>query len=1167
VLSHRRRRFQLLAVLTAVVLAVAASSATAVHDLGIFELDENAVSGAAPGDDWETLAGGGGSSLVDTFVTDPVETPADDILDGGQTKDINNLDEWLWKGAEPNDKNDIEHAFAASYEHSGELIIYFGLDRMDNSGDAAAGFWFLKRPVEQKRIDSDGDGDMENVFVFEGTNTLATHSVGDTLVQTDFTNGGSVERIEAYQWGVAPTGTPVQPGSPLRQIATGADCDLAPVNDTLCGQVNRNSETVPANWPQLSVGATTARYFFKGSGGVAASSTFPTATFFEGGINATKVLGSDFCAAQMLAETRQSQSETSTLEDKAEAGFKLCSIDVEKSGPEKSKVGDDATYTIKITNTGAVTLFKQEVDDSLLGDLTGNAACGASLAPGASCTITVDYTVQAGDPDPLINTVDVVYNRNNTLTGDQVTDSSSHSTNLFQPSIEVTKTGDDLSKVGDVANYTIKVCNTSSADSPALVKDSVTDDKVAGVNPAFAASLAPGACESHNFTRSVAPGDANPLVNTATAHYHPDGFPNDITDSDSHSTNLFQPSLTITKTGDTLSKVGDVANYTIEVCNTGSADSPNLVKDSVTDNKIANVGAAFGASLAPGACESHNFTRTVQPADPDPLINTATAHYHPAGFPNDISGSDSHSTNLFQPRIVLSKTADHAFSKAGDTVTYTILIQNISSSDSPNLLLDSFSDARAPSATPPGSCSTLAAGASCSFSYAYTVQTGDPDPLVNFATAHYHPTGFPNDITGSTSATVDLLHPAFTVEKACTNAPVDQGGTASFKITYKNTGDADLVFTPAQPDEGGTVTVGAGQTGTVTVTRPVPTGATSVDNTVSGKVTLATKYGLSNQYDYSASGTCSVKGKAKVGKTVSGQPPATGQSFTFELRQGASTVSQGTVLESKNTDASGNICFSTQLIPGQTYQICEWVFPGWNTNLAGDGPLFVPESIIPPALPNPNVNNLTVCANFTVTSGQTRTFNVENSPPPGGRALTIGFWKNGASCANSNGKGQKPMLDLALAFASQQTTNPPGGLVVFSQNPGSAWPNYAAAFYLVLKGNPLSTDKNILAAPDCAKAVNLLNKSTTDGRKKMSSDPLFNMTAQLIAAQLNRFTGAGISGMTITNIDKAVLLNGKYVFNGLTYSPQLTAADATKANCLGTQLDNYNNGRPVSACP
>jgi hypothetical protein len=360
--------------------------------------------------------------------------------------------------------------------------------------------------------------------------------------------------------------------------------------------------------------------------------------------------------------------------------------------------------------------------------------------------------------------------------------------------------------------------------------------------------------------------------------------------------------------------------------------------------------------------------------------------------------------------------------------------------------------------------------------------------------------------------------------------------------------------------------------GTYYTTETVPSGwdltkiacsdSDSSGSTTSGKTT----YKVAPGEDVTCTYTNTKRGHANVVKTVSGQAPATGQTFTFELRDGASTTSDGTVLETKTTDASGNISFSTDLVAGKTYQICEWVFPGWNTNLAGDGPLFVPNSIIPPSLPNPNVNNLTVCANFSVTAGQTRTFTVDNTPPPGGRALTIGFWKNCASCASSNGKGQKPTLDLALAIASQQTTNPPGGLVVSAGTAGSGWPNYGPTWYLVLKGDPSSTKDNIKPAPDCAKAVNLLNKTTIDGKTKKSSDPLFNMTAQLIGAQLNRYLGAGISGVTITNIDQAVLLDGKYKFNGLTYSPNLTAADTTKANCLATQLDNYNNDRPVSAC-
>jgi hypothetical protein len=60
-------------------------------------------------------------------------------------------------------------------------------------------------------------------------------------------------------------------------------------------------------------------------------------------------------------------------------------------------------------------------------------------------------------------------------------------------------------------------------------------------------------------------------------------------------------------------------------------------------------------------------------------------HYHPVGFPNDITDTDSHSLNLFQPSITFSKSVDVSKSKAGDDANYTLTLNNTSSSDTPAL--------------------------------------------------------------------------------------------------------------------------------------------------------------------------------------------------------------------------------------------------------------------------------------------------------------------------------------------------------------------------------------------------------------------------------------------------------------------------------------------------
>ena len=82
--------------------------------------------------------------------------------------------------------------------------------------------------------------------------------------------------------------------------------------------------------------------------------------------------------------------------------------------------------------------------------------------------------------------------------------------------------------------------------------------------------------------------------------------------------------ITVTKTADELSKVGDPVTYTIEICNVG--DTP-VNRESVIDSLLGDIGASFPATLAPGECATVELQRTVAAGDPDPLVNTVTATY------------------------------------------------------------------------------------------------------------------------------------------------------------------------------------------------------------------------------------------------------------------------------------------------------------------------------------------------------------------------------------------------------------------------------------------------------------------------------------------------------------------------------------------------------------
>ncbi|WP_404391560.1 hypothetical protein [Humibacillus xanthopallidus] len=296
-----------------------------------------------------------------------------------------------------------------------------------------------------------------------------------------------------------------------------------------------------------------------------------------------------------------------------------------------------------------------------------------------------------------------------------------------------------------------------------------------------------------------------------------------------------------------------------------------------------------------------------------------------------------------------------------------------------------------------------------------------------------------------------------------------------------------------------------------------------------------------------------MRGTAKVVKTVANhdgsnpQPPTGLEVFTFQLRQGATAIigNPGTVLETKVANAAnaGEFTFATLLTPGDHYQVCEQLpDTGWIINLGAAQ--FVPEQYLADGVTlNPGVVNNVYCLDFVAQTGPDPTvFEVLNNRPPGGFGLTIGYWKNWASCAKSALKS-KNSLDIALAKYGAT------GMVVSATSGG--WPVFGIDYYLTLKAGA-----NEQKAVDCAKAVNLLNKSTIDGKKKMASDPAFNLAAQLVAAQLNYKADAAT---TVTaQINQSVLLLGKYKFNGLSHAA-ISAADAATMNSLATTLDKYNN--------
>jgi len=461
------------------------------------------------------------------------------------------------------------------------------------------------------------------------------------------------------------------------------------------------------------------------------------------------------------------------------------SVDVSKEADtELSKPTDTINYTITVTNDGDWPIVPQSVVDTLLDDKSADFTL--TLLPGESESHSYDYVVPDPAPaDPLVNEVTATYVAQDfdaTIEGATVSDTDTAEVDLVTPCIDVEKTADPTtSKVGDEVVYTIEVCNCGDID---LENVTVVDDLLGDLSGSYADTLAVGACESHDFTRTVLDTDPDPLENCVDVNSDPVGpMTNPTPDRDCAEVDLVTPCIDVEKTADpTTSKVGDEVTYTIEVCNCGDIDLENVT---VVDDLLGDLSGDYADVLPVGECESHDFTRTVLDTDPDPLVNCVEVHANPVGLPNDVPDTDCAEVDLVRPCIEVEKTVSPEVSKEGDEVVYTICVNNCGDVELDIEVVDSL---LGPLAFPP----VIGPGDTICLDFPYVIQPGDPDPLENCVEVTASPPELPNIYVEGDCAEVDLVEPCIDVEKTADPTTAAVGETITYTIEVCNCGDIGL---------------------------------------------------------------------------------------------------------------------------------------------------------------------------------------------------------------------------------------------------------------------------------------------------------------------------------------------------------------------------------------
>ena len=376
-------------------------------------------------------------------------------------------------------------------------------------------------------------------------------------------------------------------------------------------------------------------------------------------------------------------------------------------------VGDVITYTITATNRGPALLTNLVVTDALPNDLSYGVVTPSagtwtapnwqlgSLASGSSSTLTIQATVSASAAGKtLVNTITKTHDQ---IDSEATVDDLTETITVTNAELVTTKTA-NLSVVneGDTVVYTITVENQGPSDATNvsltdLLPSGVTyesDTGNGGYNPGSGlwvlGSVPNGTSKVLTISATVDPATSGQTItNTTTAAKGDQSDPDLVNDDLTETITVNSLSdIVLTKVVDNRTpNEGDVINYTITVTNNGGATATNLV---VTDNLPSGLtytqaipsSGAWNApnwtigSLAPGSSETLILSVLVEPGTLGLTLVNTISNSQDQTDTNQTLDDNTESITVQSADLEVIKTVSNNSPKEGDTIVYTITVEN-----------------------------------------------------------------------------------------------------------------------------------------------------------------------------------------------------------------------------------------------------------------------------------------------------------------------------------------------------------------------------------------------------------------------------------------------------------------------------------------------------------
>ncbi|NLX10222.1 MAG: class F sortase [Chloroflexi bacterium] len=369
---------------------------------------------------------------------------------------------------------------------------------------------------------------------------------------------------------------------------------------------------------------------------------------------------------------------------------------------------DVVTYFIRVFNASpAAALENVEIHDSLVAD----ADLGTITWPDAARPGVLDalgdaenedevwhrytYTVPAGAPDPLTNTVSVAGDAIGLTPVQHVTATAAASIDLVTSDLRLSKTvaaQADPFEVGDMVTYQLQVQNLGS--SP-IANVQIIDPLYAGaghvvctINPLASGATYPAQPgDDCTFTHTITATDPNPLVNRATASGMQGGVM--VSDSATYMLYIASEGLRVSKTANPIvAQVGDEITYTYVIENVGN-EPIDLLTVNDSDPNITFT-PAWPDVLAPGATETRTVLRRLEATDLDPYVNTITVDGWATLTERSVYAEANASVAIVEDSsqtLVVTNVPNRQFARPGESVTFAYTARNLGTTELTQVML------------------------------------------------------------------------------------------------------------------------------------------------------------------------------------------------------------------------------------------------------------------------------------------------------------------------------------------------------------------------------------------------------------------------------------------------------------------------------------------------